>query len=368
MSRRPVQTTSLPSAALVATVLALMSAGCGDGDDAAKVAPTLNVTVTELDSDRARYEAPRSIRAGLVRINLRNKGKEPHKAQLVRVQGNHSIAEARRVRRPFPRWVYTEGGVGFTPPGKTDSVIQRLSPGRYYITGNYGERGRVAPLTVVGEAGEAKIPETSGSIVTNEYSFITSGLKAGTNRIRFANDGLEPHHAVVAPVQRGSSVRALRRFLKGKGTIPVGKVVDLDRAQETSVIERGQEQVTRVRLKPETVASSALCRTARAARPMWSRAWSTRSPCVDGGAAVAISTGSHQMTADRKESVSTLRGRGSSGRPSVDLSTGDLPVRCGQHRFVVRGRFASLSHTNRSLFAEVLKSSKRSASLSPGRR
>ena len=253
MSRRDCARRYLNAAGLLAAgvAVALPSLGCGgDDEESAKTTATLPVTVTELSPGRARYSAPRSIPAGLTRITLKNEGKEPHKAQLVRIQGNHSIAEARRASRPFPKWLYTEGGVGVTEPGETDSVVQRLDPGRYYITGNYGEKGRVAPLRVRGKKTSAGLPSTSGSIVTNEYSFIASGLKAGTNAVEFANDGFEPHHAVVAPVQRGGSVGQLRRFLRGKGPIPVGDVVDLERARETSILERGQRQVVRLRLKP----------------------------------------------------------------------------------------------------------------------
>ncbi len=236
---------------LVTAIVALPSTGCGSKDGGqTKVNRALRITVTELSPGRARYSAPRSIPAGLTRITLENEGHKPHKAQLVRVQGSHSIAAARRARRPLPKWLYSAGGVGVTRPGRTDSVIQRLDPGNYYVTGNFGEKGRVAPLRVVGEKSGAGLPPTSGSIVTNEYSFITSALKAGTSSVEFKNDGLEPHHAVLAPVQRGGSVRQLRRFLKGKGPIPVGKVVDLEKAQETSVLERGQTQIVRLRLKP----------------------------------------------------------------------------------------------------------------------
>lgn len=247
-ARRCSSTARLLGAA--AAVVALPSLGCGgDDEESAKVTGTLAITVTELSPGKARYSAPRSISAGLTRITLKNEGKEPHKAQLVRIEGNHSIAEARRARRPLPRWLWAEGGVGVTQPGEMDSVVQRLNPGRYYVTGTYGEKGRVAPLQVRGERSSAGLPATSGSIVTNEYSFTASGLKPGTNAVELANDGLEPHHAVVAPVQRGGSVRQLRRFLRGSGPIPVGRVVDLEKAQETSVLERGQKQVVRLRLK-----------------------------------------------------------------------------------------------------------------------
>ena len=247
--RQRTRAESITAVTLAAGLVAALSGGCGE-DERARPAGALRITVADLSPGRAHYRAPRSIPAGLVRITLENKGKERRKAQLVRILGNHSISEARRARRPFPKWLYTEGGVGFTDPGETNSAIQRLDPGRYYITGTYGERGTVAPLRVVGERSDAKLPETAGVIRTNEYSFTNSGLKAGANTVEFSNDGFEPHHAVVAPVQAGSSVRALREFLRGKGKIPVGKVVDLDKAQETSVIERGQRQVVRLRLKP----------------------------------------------------------------------------------------------------------------------
>lgn len=243
---------SLNALALVGAALVLPSLGCGGGSDKeAKVTGTLAVSVTELAPGRARYHAPRTIPAGLTKITIVNEGRERHKAQLVRIQGNHSIAQARRARRPFPKWVYLEGGVGMTGPGKRSSVVQRLDPGNYYVTGTYGERGQVAPLRVVGKKTSGGLPPTTASIVTNEYSFIPSDVKAGTTSVEFRNEGLEPHHAVFAPVRRGStSVRRLRQFLKGTGPIPVGKLADIRNAQETAVIERGQKQVVTLHLKP----------------------------------------------------------------------------------------------------------------------
>lgn len=231
--------------------LALALVGCGDGEEEeARVTATLRVTVTDLAPGRARYAAPRTVRAGLLRIVLENRGSEPRKAQLFRIRGDHSIAEARRAGRPTPRWLSAEGGVGVVEPGRSDSVTQRLDPGTYYVSGTYGEKGRVAPLRVTGEPSESGLPSTSASIVMDEYSFVTSGMRAGRGSVELRNEGFEPHHAVVAPVQRGRSIRELRRYLRGTETIPVGKIVDLDRAQETSVLEHEQSQVLRLRLKP----------------------------------------------------------------------------------------------------------------------
>ena len=234
--------------ALGAVAAVAAAAGCGGDEEEAAKAVRLDVTV--MDSGGLAYSAPRRIRAGLVRMTLRNEGRRRHKAQLFRVDGNHSIAEARRVRRRLPRWFRWEGGVGMTAPGGRASITQRLQPGRYYITGNRGEPARVAPLTVVGDRGDADLPDSGGSIVFREYNFSANGLRPGTNSLEIVNEGLEPHHAVVAPVRRGSSVAELRRFLRGRGPIPVGEIVNLRGAVETSVIEGGQKQLVNVRLSP----------------------------------------------------------------------------------------------------------------------
>jgi hypothetical protein len=224
--------------------------GCGEDDEGTSSAAPLAVTVTEPSKGRLAYSAPRTVPAGLVRITLENRGSEPRKAQLFRIDGRHSIAEALRIRAPLPSWFRWEGGVGMTAPGKKASITQRLHPGKYYITGNRGDRAKVAPLTVTGADTDAELPDAAASIVTKEYSFVADGLKRGANSIEFSNEGLEPHHAVVAPVRRGASVGQLRRFLRGGGPIPVGEVANIDHALETSVIESGQRQVMRLDLEP----------------------------------------------------------------------------------------------------------------------
>ena len=239
----------LPAASAVAATLgAAMATGCGD-EDTPKAA-TLRVSVSEPSPGRFSYSAARTVSAGVVKIVLRNRGKKPHKAQLWRIQGAHSLREALRARRPLPDWLFYEGGVAITKPGAAASVVQRLRPGRYYIADSGGAKGRVAPFRVVGDGGGGELPEAPARIIAKDYSFVASGLKAGTNRIEFSDEGFEPHHVVFAPVKGGgSSVGTLRRFLRGSGPIPVGDVVDLDRAEESAVIEQGQKQVLDLPLK-----------------------------------------------------------------------------------------------------------------------
>jgi hypothetical protein len=231
-----------------AVVLALVAVG-GCGEEEAAKTTSMAIAVTEPSNHRFAYSAPRSVAAGLVELRLKNRGKEPHKAQLWRILDDHSVKAAMAARRPLPEWLITAGGVSVTAPGEASSAIQRLSPGRYFIAGSGGERGRVAPFTVTGKESDAKLPEADASIVYREYNFSSDGVRAGPNSIEFHNEGLEPHHAVVAPVKPGSSVRELRQFLRGKGKIPVGETADLENAVETAVLEEGQRQVVPMRLK-----------------------------------------------------------------------------------------------------------------------
>ena len=236
-----------PAIGLAAALALLGAGGCGE-EETAKSA-RLPITVTDTAPHRPSYSAPRSVPAGLVTLTLKNKGEEPYKAQLWRILDDHSVKAALAVRRRLPEWLVSAGGVAVTEPGKTSSAVQRLGPGRYYVADTRGRPGKVAPFTVVGEEGEADLPDTDASIVYREYSFSATGVEAGTNSIEFHNEGLEPHHAVIAPVRRGASVRELRQFLRGKGTIPVGEIAKLDGAAETAVIEQGQRQVVDFELK-----------------------------------------------------------------------------------------------------------------------
>src|SRR3954452_23216183 len=53
--------------------------------------PRLRIVVDDAGSQQVRYAAPASVRGGLVEISLRNDGSAPHKAQLWRIDGDHTV-------------------------------------------------------------------------------------------------------------------------------------------------------------------------------------------------------------------------------------------------------------------------------------
>lgn len=90
-----------------AGLLALGAAGlsaCGSddsgsakgGSDAAAKPTTLAIAVSGAGKE-ARYSAPATVRGGLVDVRLANRSKAPHGAQLLRIIGDHTAAEALKV-------------------------------------------------------------------------------------------------------------------------------------------------------------------------------------------------------------------------------------------------------------------------------
>ena len=131
---------SIAGLALVTMTAALTITACGDDDDSAPSSKTakLAIEVTEQGKDKFHLSAPKSVPAGLVEISLSSPaGDTTHDAQLVRVQGDHTVDEVvaavATLGAPIPRWLIPAGGVGQTDGGAVARTVQQLGPGRYYI-------------------------------------------------------------------------------------------------------------------------------------------------------------------------------------------------------------------------------------------
>ena len=127
---------SMPTIGLLAAAAAVL-AGCGDhvGTRLAGATPAkLAITATEAGK-QLRLSVPRSVPAGLVTVELTNKGKAFHEAQLIRLEPGHTPEEALKViaaeGAPSPGWLHVAGGTGPAPPGGKRSATQRLRPGKY---------------------------------------------------------------------------------------------------------------------------------------------------------------------------------------------------------------------------------------------
>jgi hypothetical protein len=262
----------MKAAASTLVAVALLS-GCGDdgdnGDNGDEAAGPSVVSLSVSGSDGS-YEltAPAKVEAGLAEISLQVDAPETeeHEAQLVRVEGKHTLAEALAVLSsdhagaPTPSWLFAAGGVGSTKGGTTAKVTQILQPGTYYVIDvgegegdnvpSFAEQGATATIEVTGDAGDAELPASEATVTAEDYGFITEGLAAGVNRIRFDNTGKERHHILAIPYAKGATLEDVKAFATGNAAPDGPPPVDFSRTVATAVLEGGDSQITELDLAP----------------------------------------------------------------------------------------------------------------------
>jgi hypothetical protein len=257
---RPSQIRALAAIAALLAGAALLY-GCGEdssttADDTAP--PVIAIAVTESGS-RMVLDAPATIEPGLVELQLSNRGRELHTAQLLRVEGDHprhevlAAYEGAAMGKPVSDWLFATGGVGIAEPGGKSSVVQRLVPGNYWIVDDAGEdrsnfeAGGLARLVVAGERRSGvEAPSAGASVVATEYAFEADGLRAGKGKVRFVNAGAEPHHLLAMPILPGKTVDDVTEALKANQRPPV----KVDEETASTVIEGGEELLLDVELEP----------------------------------------------------------------------------------------------------------------------
>ena len=218
--------------ALVALALAatMPLAACGDDDDengdgAGGGEPkTVAIKLTQ-SGKKLSFSVPKSVEGGVVKVEFANSAKGEHEAQLARVEGGHTTDEALQAgeawaggKEPLPRWVRLAGGVGGTPPGATRSVTQELPPGKYVVLETSENTNASFEVT---SGGDAELTAPSARIDAAEYSFKSTGLKAGGGEVLFDNKGAEPHFIEGLRIKPGRTIDDVRKFARDeKGEPP----------------------------------------------------------------------------------------------------------------------------------------------------
>lgn len=253
----------LPSARLLVPIAgvaaALVLGACGDDEeDSGDEAASGDAQQIEIAASDQGLEAPQSAEAGLAEITLDNSTQEPHDAQLIRVEGDHSAEEAvqglqaAQQGEPLPEWLFAGGGVGTTPPGETRTATQALEPGTYYVFDTAGRPEPDAPaIEVTGEAAAEVPTDAPATITASEYTFETEGLSSDADEITFANAGEQPHHVIAAPLQEGATIEDVETFIQDESGRPP---VDLSQETNTAVVEGGDTQVVDLQFDKGTYA------------------------------------------------------------------------------------------------------------------
>lgn len=241
----------LALAALAALSLGLVA--CGDDDDSggSSSEPQAASVTFSGDGKDTKVTGPGDLNPGPVEITVKNSGKKGHGLLLIRIDGDHTAAELSKVGdawgdkgKPLPGWVHLDGGVVSVEPGAAVKTNEDLEEGRYLAFDIDNDAS--AEFEVAGDAAGGELPTTTATIEASEYKFETSGLKAGNQRVTFANKGKQPHFAVSARIKGNATIEDVRKAIQGDGGEPP---IEDDASSTSGLIDGGKTQVVDMTLK-----------------------------------------------------------------------------------------------------------------------
>jgi uncharacterized cupredoxin-like copper-binding protein len=246
------------TATLLATALWPLTA-CGGEDEQAsdrKIARAVPVVAGEYA-----IAMPNRIKGGVVTMDFRNSGKEPHEFALGRLQRGKTLADLRRAMaagKEPPRWIHGVAGVPAMTPGARLSITRRLRPGTYaflcFIPAPNGrphfELGMARQFTVAGDSGRTP-PRADGVITAHDERMDVPKVRAGRRTLELHNAASSPREFELKTFRQGKTMRDAERWFRsgfrGRAplelvgamqTIPAGTSVSL-----TTSFERGATYV-----------------------------------------------------------------------------------------------------------------------------
>jgi uncharacterized cupredoxin-like copper-binding protein len=240
-------------------------AGCGSSKKApdAGARPVVGgsapVTVPIVAHDYS-FDVTNTIRAGVVRFDLKNVGQEPHFAGIIKPALGHTVAEVKAalaaqktpVPPPGPPPYEDVAGVSMADGGRNGNASYHLKPGKYLIMCSIPSRdgvphfakGMLTELTVTnGDAGA--LPTPDARIVGTDMALTpVPPLSAGKHTILFKNQGKQLHEINLVQLQPGKTMQDVVRWFGDHNgpppTVSLGGVA----------VQVGEEGTTEVDLQP----------------------------------------------------------------------------------------------------------------------
>lgn len=243
------------------------------------LAPAAAQNVLTVTASGNALSAPDTVSAGWTMVRLVNHDAHMHTAQLVRLEGDHTLEEFRdvyheawRTDGPRPAWGIRSGGVGGNGGGELAAMIH-LAPGSYGIY-CYMDAGTGVPhvfgeemfrkLTVVprrpDEAAPAA-PEPTVTLTMMDYAFrVDRPFAAGRHVVRVVNDGAEPHEVGLLRLPDGTTAEevqaALADYMKMTAAVKEGATAEpaelppIETVGGVAALAHGMEAYFEVDLEP----------------------------------------------------------------------------------------------------------------------
>lgn len=206
-------------------------------------------------------QVPPTVAAGTHTFLLVNKGKEPHMAEITRIDSKYDAAQVVNLwkqDKPTP-FAFDYGGPNLAEPGDTSNATMVLDPGRYVLTCWFVApdgtlhvmKGMFAQFEVKPVRIERKPPKTNATIVLRDFRIdVTPELRRGFNAFRVENRGPQDHDVQLIRVNRRRPTQEILDWIDApssiKGPPPgtyMGGMVGMDKgrvAYFTAHLEPGE--------------------------------------------------------------------------------------------------------------------------------
>jgi hypothetical protein len=181
--------------------------------------------VVTIEATDYAFTAPDTMPGGLVTLRLRNSGREPHHAQLMRLNTGVTVDQftAALLQGPDAALQLTslEGGPSVADPGEESEVIVNLPEGQYvlvcFVESPDGvphlAKGQVRPLRVTAPTMGATPPTAAQTVTMKDFAFeAPATFPTGRSTVRVVNDGPQPHEMSVVRLADGKSLTDVQQF------------------------------------------------------------------------------------------------------------------------------------------------------------
>jgi hypothetical protein len=230
--------TSNPSSS---TATQSVGSGQGSGTPTSGSSASANKDLNIEEKDFS-FEMPDTVRGGLVKISAKNTGKEPHQAQLMRLNDGVTQQQFQATLQQgdieaMLKMVTLTGGVNSIPAGASQVAYDNLQPGNYVMLClleaedgmPHFAKGMIKFFNVTpGDSSDASPPKASGTVVMADFNFLgdVTKLDAKKTTLEVKNGGPQPHELTVIKLNNGVTVDQLKAMLNSDTPPPGPPPID----------------------------------------------------------------------------------------------------------------------------------------------
>ena len=185
------------------------------------------------------FAAPEETSGGWKMIRLRNRGRDTHHVQLLKLSNGKTAEDFDRTlaadSTQLPHWVVRYGGVNSVMPDEEATVLLDLDPGSYVLICGIPDqqgrphvvRGMTKSLTVTARDETVPAPRATRTLSMKEFSYsFDQPLTVGPHMIQVKNEGKQAHEVLLLALKPGASVVDFLEFYRpGIPRNPAGRTI-----------------------------------------------------------------------------------------------------------------------------------------------